>query len=216
VEGSATVAMHVRLLLERQGYSVRLAADPCQADLADDLDDLLIINARTPGASAVAEHFAAALLPILALSACGEKLAVATATLDLPVTSAALLAALALCLPPPPPPLDSGAIAELWDGMDHPVFPKVARMFIQELQERTERIAQALPRGDCAAVELHAHSIKGAAAHVGVPAIAEAAARLEIRAGRGEQAALAHRFACLQATIPAGIEALQALIGVRA
>jgi HPt (histidine-containing phosphotransfer) domain-containing protein/CheY-like chemotaxis protein len=216
VEGSPTVAMHVRLLLERQGYSVRLAADPCQADLANDHDDLLIIDARTPGGSALAEHFAAALLPVLALSPSGERLAMATATLDLPVTSAALQAALKRCLPAPPPPIDTGMIAELWDGMNNPMFPKVARIFINELQDRAERIAQAVPRGDCAAVELQAHSIKGAAAHVGVPAIAQAAARLEIRAARGEQAALAHRFACLQAAIAPGIEALHALIGASA
>jgi HPt (histidine-containing phosphotransfer) domain-containing protein len=216
VEGSPTVALHLRLLLERQGHCVRLAADPCQADLAYDHDDLLIIDARIPGASALAEHFAAALLPVLALSPSGEKLAMATATLDLPVTSAALLIALKRCLPAPPPPIDTGIIAELWNGMDNPVFPRVARIFINELRDRAERIAQAVPRGDCAAVELQAHSIKGAATHVGVPAIAEAAARLEIRAARGEQAALAHRFACLQAAIAPGIEALHALIDTSA
>jgi len=216
VEGSPTVAMHVRLLLERQGHCVRLAADPCQADMASDHDDLLIVDARTPGANALAEHFAAGLLPVLALSPSGERLAMATATVDLPITSAALLAALRRCLPDPPPPIDTGAIAELWDGVDNPVFPRVARIFINELQDRAERIAQALPRGDCAAVELQAHSIKGAAAHVGVPAIAQAAARLEIRAARGEHAALAHRFACLQAAIAPGIEALHALIGTGA
>ena len=213
VESSPTVAMHLRLLLERQGHRVRLAADPCQADLAEDHDDLLIIDARAAGAAALAEHFAAALLPVLALSRSGDKLAAATTTLDLPITSASLQAALTRCLPAPPPAIDAELIAELWDGLDNPVFPKVARMFIIELQDRAERISMALPLGDYAAVELHAHSIKGAAAHVGVPAIAKAAARLEIRAARGEHAALAHRFACLQAVIPTGIAALHALIG---
>ena len=217
----ATVAVLTRVLFERLGYEVsRIRCDATAIDAVSGTRfNLAAIEAAADGAEAVAaacaSGFASGPVPVLSLAAPGSVIHCAAASVTLPLTVAALRAAVGECQRQSDTEAGTGidmkAIEELWGGTDSPAFLAVARMFLTELDRRLDQLATALAavrRGD---VELHAHAIKGAAGSVGATAISSAAARLESHVN-GDDTELRARVDALTAAAQRGASALRAIV----
>jgi two-component system sensor histidine kinase/response regulator len=63
---------------------------------------------------------------------------------------------------------------------------RVMDRFLSDMPRQLEALSQAILRADAEAASMAAHSIKGAAANVGVPAVREAARRIEQQAKAGD------------------------------
>lgn len=81
--------------------------------------------------------------------------------------------------------IDEAKLLKLFDG-DLKMVGEVASLFFQNCAQKLSEIRQAVRRGDGAAVELAAHSIKGSALQFAAAAAAEAALQLE-RMGRNQR-----------------------------
>jgi HPt (histidine-containing phosphotransfer) domain-containing protein len=215
-ETSPTVALFVRTLLERGGFTVRLAGADGTA-LAGQGYDLAVIGGAVPGAGVLAAACAEQAIPVLAIVSGGVPLAGAAAEVAIPVNVAAFHAAVQHCLEQGKAQamaaagIDADAIFALW-GPNNASFLRVVSMFISEFAECLADIQVLLGRDDRAGIERQAHSIKGAASNVGATAIQAAALELETQALTGSPGELAALAAGLQTAAGPGIACLQALV----
>ncbi len=217
----ATVGTLTRALFERLGYEVsRIRCDATAIDgLSETRFDLAAIEAAARGAEAMAaacsSGFAYGPVPVLSLAAPRSAIQGAAAHVPVPVTMAALKAAVDTCRRQAETAawtgIDMRAIAELWGGIDSPGFAAVAKVFLTELDQRIDRLTDALADGRHEDVELHAHAIKGAATSVGATAINAAAAELESHAN-GDAADRRARFDLLMDAARRGAPALRAIL----
>ena len=107
---------------------------------------------------------------------------------------------------------DIGAIEALWGSTDYPIYHRIVRVFIGEVRDRVARIAALQESGDLTAIEIEAHSIKGAAGNVGAHAIRDAAMRLEAAVARRDGTAIPPLTETLRRATEAGIVALEQLL----
>jgi len=215
-EDSATVALHVRTLLQHMGYAVRVIADAADATGVDDCD-LAVIGVRASGADAVVSRSLLAMLPILALAPSSFGLAGASATISVPVRAVELRDAVSRLLEPAKV-LDHDVLATIWGDHRDPRLAGIIDVFAKEIVQLADRVEQAFAAGDMAGLELNAHALKGAAAQIGTSVLRIAAGRLEgrvreIRAGRAEASGVADMVTTLRAAIAPAVTELNAVLG---
>ncbi len=222
-EHSPTVALFARTLLERKGFTVRLVGGEGEAlpALTEDSYDLAVVDAAVPGAGAIAATCAAQAIPVLAILADGGTLEGASAEVAAPINATAFHAAVRHSLDRSKAALmqagglDAGAILALWGATDSQSFLGVAGVFVTELEERLALMPALLAGDDRAGLELHAHSIKGAASNVGATALHAAALALEAQSRTAGPDELATLAAGLHTAAVPAIACLQSLIRAR-
>ena len=212
-ENSAATVLLIRTLLTRWGFGVQVTR--CDATASRLLEEqrfvLAVIGATESAAAMLTADCVSAGLPVLALTTEGLRLEGATAELRLPVNAVSLKDAVNRCLTRSDSELDPDAIALLWESSDNPIYHRIARVFIGELGTRLARIAEGIAAGDLKAVEIEAHSIKGASGNVAAHAVCDAAARLEEAAARGNVGVLPVLAGALRVAAERGIVALERL-----
>ncbi len=219
-EHSATVALFARALLERSGFTVRLADAEAKAlpALAGETYDLAVVDAAMQDAAAIAAACAARAVPVLAILPDGYALAGAAAEVTAPINAMAFQAAVRHCLDRrkvdlmAAAGLDADAIFGLWGAIESLSFLGVASVFVAELEERFTLMPALLASGDRAGIELQAHSIKGAASNVGATAIHAAALTLESQSRTASIGELTTLAADLRTAAAPAIACLQSLI----
>lgn len=76
-------------------------------------------------------------------------------------------------------------------GDDREILREIIDVYIEDQDEMLKTLSAAFKAGDLASVELHAHSLKGAAANVGGQRVRAVAYEIE-KAGREQQLDAAH------------------------
>jgi HPt (histidine-containing phosphotransfer) domain-containing protein len=81
--------------------------------------------------------------------------------------------------------IDSDTLALIAAATDRATLTRLMGIFIDDTNQRLERLQALAAAPDCAHLAREAHALKGSAASMGAAAIADAAAELEQRAQRG-------------------------------
>ena len=212
-ENSIALALLARTLLTRWGFAVTgMCCDRTALQAIETTRfDLVVVGATGADAALIVATCAEG-PPVLALTSENHGLDGATVSLRLPVDATSLREGVERCLNSVTGSLDIGAIEALWGSTDYPIYHRIVRVFIGEVRDRVARIAALQESGDLTAIEIEAHSIKGAAGNVGAHAIRDAAMRLEAAVARRDGTAIPPLTETLRRATEAGIVALEQLL----
>jgi len=212
-EDSTALTLLVRTLLTRWGFAA--TATPCDGTALAALEttrfDLVVVGASGSDAAAIIAGCSNG-PPVLVLTTGDWDPNATTVALRLPIDAASLRDGVERCLNPAAGSLDHAAIVALWGSTDSPIFHRIVRVFTEEVRGRVVRIGELLPLGDMPAIEIEAHSIKGAAANVGAHGIRDAARRVEADAVRRDATALPLSTEALRHATDTGIAALERIV----
>jgi HPt (histidine-containing phosphotransfer) domain-containing protein/CheY-like chemotaxis protein len=189
IDRSPTVTTMICGLLHRWGYQARSALNRREGDDAVACDMLIadpdMIDERLAGLRTQ--------VPWLALVSGAGALNSSDASgwVVKPIEPDALHAAVRRCLDqhpasPPEGGIDIDAIIAAWGSVHDDKFRRVVNLFLVEMVQHLDTIAQALEAVDRSTLLLASHSIVGAAANVGGRAMAGAARDLEDAAMHAE------------------------------
>jgi PAS domain S-box-containing protein len=237
VEDNAVNQRVATRTLERLGYRADVAANGREAlaATAQIAYDLVLMDCHMPemdGFSATAALRAREgerrHTPIIALTAnalAGERERCLAAGMDdyltKPLTRDGLAAALDRWLPPrppapppPEPPFDREAFAGVLGGppeADPGLAVELIDLFLLHAPETLAALERSLADAQLVAVHLHAHTLKGSAANLGLRALRQRCAEIETLAGAAQPAGLGAAHAALSIAFQEAVAALRQL-----
>jgi signal transduction histidine kinase/DNA-binding response OmpR family regulator len=106
--------------------------------------------------------------------------------------------------------IDRSVIEELLTELGPDTAAEVLRTFLNETRTRLARLAELSTTGDCAAIEIEAHTLKGAAGALGFTGVAERAFAVEREARAGVSAGTPAAAGCHRSSIDRIADAFEA------